>query len=162
SLHQITASDGELRPFFRQLGVEALGQQEHTGKKAAHLVVQLLSETLALRRLAVGQTPLKPLPLADVTDDYCESGMIINLADRQLHGGRWTIFVDADDFTPDSDDLRLAGLEVSGDVLLVLSPVRVCHERRNIPTDHVCGGITEDSFRRRIDGFDCSPSVNGD
>ena len=66
------------------------------------------------------------------------------------------------DFAADADDVLFSGLQVPGQIAVVLFPVRRGHEHLDVLADHLLGGIAEHPFGGGIDRLDDAAGVDGD
>ena len=114
--------------------------------------------------LGLPEFGLGPLALGNVPDDAGEVAFIpqAELADRQIHREGRAVLAPPDHFPPDADDLRLAGLEVAGEVAVVLAVVGFGHQQLDVLADDLRGRKAEDALRRRVEGRDRATAVDGD
>ena len=84
----------------------------------------------------------------------------LKLAHGQVHGKGRSVLPPPRHFPAHADDVRLARVEVAGDVLVVAAVVGLGHEHVDISPDRLGGRVAENPLCRRIEGLDAArPSI---
>src|SRR5215470_18770102 len=97
------------------------------GDAAGKLANSLHSLRLRQPTFTLAQSLFDVLAIADVVDHAGEGALAIGLefAHRQVHRKRCSILASAADLAPNADDPFDAGLDVAGNVAVVLGGVRL-------------------------------------
>ena len=114
---------------------------------------------LRLRQLFFGA-----LALAEVMNDADEdrAALLLRLADRQVDRECRAVLALADDLAADADDLGLMGMQVVGEVAVVLPAIGRGHQHLDVLADHFFGAIAEQTLTRGIEHKDAAGGVDQD
>ena len=134
------------------------------GQCGGHLAHGSQPRDMDQLRLHVMEPPFRRLRLGEVADEACEEPppAAPHLPDSQLDREGGTVPAHPYRHPANPDDLPLAGIEITSEVLGVLGPVGVWHEQGDITADRLGRGPTEQPFSRRAEGADGPGLVDDD
>ena len=89
-------------------------------------------------------------------------GAFTELGERHLDGENRTVLAPGEELAGIADSPRSACLEITGNVAVVLFPVRRRHQQADVLPDRLLGGIAEHPLRSRIEGGNDALLVSGD